>query len=682
MSRTLMAGLLLAHSLALPAATRPIAPEDLWAMQRVAQPAVSPDGVWVAFVATHYDTAANTNDSDLWLVPAAGGTARRIAGNNGSTSAPFWSNDGRLGYVLAREGEPAELWSIRVGDGEPQPLAQLPIAIRRARWLPDGQRLVFEAATFPDLDARFAEVKARIDGFKADKTQARTSESRVLRYWDKYLTDGLVPHLFELDTRTGAVRDLMPGFDRVTGFEGFEWDLAADGAEIAYSANSTPTPHQELNFDIFVLDRARGAPVNLTPASPGADTRPQYGPRGRDLLIGRNPRPGIASDYTRLMLLERAPAREREVAAGLDAAKGNWRFGADSRSAWFSAELDGRVDLYSAAFSGTQARRAVAGGSIDAIEPVDQGVVILRHDFNRPAELHRHDPRGGGRTRRLTAFNDALLAGIELGAIERIDYAGAGGDSVQAWLVLPPGIRPGQRLPLLLLAHGGPFTSWTDAWSYRWNAHVFAARGWLVAMPNFHGSMGRGQAFADSILGNHGERPAADVLALLDVLAARPDVDASRAVLAGGSYGGYLTALVTGMSPRFRAAIVHAGVFDISGQFASDATWDRPSSYGNAPWTDPVELDRWSPSRFVPQMRTPTLVLHGEKDFRVPVSQGINLYGALTGKGVPARIVVFPEENHWIMRPQASLLWHQEFFAWLDRHAGPAGAGSANPAAP
>ncbi|HQY34944.1 MAG TPA: S9 family peptidase [Pseudomonadota bacterium] len=669
MSRTLLAGLLLAVSLAAAAAPRPLTADDLWAMQRVAQPAVSPDGQWVAFVVTHYDTAANTNDSDLWLVPAAGGTARRVAGNSGSATAPFWSNEGQLGFLLAREGQPAQPWSLRIGAGEPQPLAQLPVAVKRARWLPGGRALVFEALTFPDLDARFAEVQARVDALRADKTQARISESRLLRYWDRYLTDGMVPHLFELDVASGAVRDLMPGFDRITGFEGFEWDLSADGAEIAFSANNTAPPHRELNFDIYALDRARGTLANLTPASPGADTRPVYGPRAHDLLFGRTARAGIPSDFTRLVLLERAPAREREVAAGLDAAKGAWVFGADGRSAWFNAERDGRVDLYQASFAGTKARRMAEGGSIDAIERVDDGVVYLRHDFSHPAELHRYDPHASGRVRRLTAFNDGLLAKLAMGRVERFDYPGVDGDAVQAWLAYPPDYRANQRYPLLFLAHGGPFTSWTDAWSYRWNAQVFAARGWLVAIPNFHGSMGRGQAYADAILGNHGEKPAADVLALLDVMSARRDVDGSRAALAGGSYGGYLTALVTGMSPRFRAAIVHAGVFDISGQFASDSTWDRPASYGNAPWTDPVELDRWSPSRFVPRMQTPTLVLHGEKDFRVPVSQGINLHGALTGKGVPARIVVFPDENHWIMRPQASQLWHREFFAWLDRHA-------------
>ncbi|HET9482809.1 MAG TPA: S9 family peptidase, partial [Xanthomonadales bacterium] len=299
-------------------------------------------------------------------------------------------------------------------------------------------------------------------------------------------------------------------------------------------------------------------------------------------------------------------------------------------------------------------------------------IAYTRQDFSHPAELHRVDARGGT-PRRLTGFNDALLRPLSLGKVESVRYAGHGGAPVQAWLVYPADHDPRRRWPVLLLAHGGPFGAWNDGFNYRWNAHVFAARGYIVALPNFHGSTGFGQAFADSILGNHGEKPAADMIAARDWLAARRDVDPARIAIAGGSYGGYLAALLTGLTDKFAASIVHAGVFDLTVQFASDSHWDRPAAYGNAPWTDPVELDRWSPSRFSPKFATPTLITHGEKDYRVPVTQGINLHGVLTGKGVPSRIVIFPDENHWILKPQASKLWYDEVGAWLDRWVEPRG---------
>lgn len=665
---------------------RPLTVDDLWAMQRVTQATASPDGRQVAFVVTAFDVDRNAGDGDLWLADLAGDRpARRLTSGTGSDGTPFWRPDSRaVGFVRTLENEPTRLYALELAGGEPQPLLSTPVPVTKARWFPDGHRVVFEAATWPDLDDRFTEVKKRLDAQKSDKTQARISESRLLRYWDRYLTDGRVPHLFEADLRTGAIRDLMPGFDRITGFEGFEWDLSADGREIAFAANSTPAPHREIDFDLYALDVARRRLANLTPDRAGNDTRPVYAPSGRDLMFTTVPRASIGSDLDRLARLDRAHGRVIEIAPGLDAAKGGAQWSRDGRDAWFTAEREGRVSLYAAAASGgATTRLLVAGGTVDHVAAGRDAIAYTRQDFDHPAELHRIDPRGG-RPVRLTGFNDTRLRALSFGKVESVRFRGHGGAPVQTWLVYPPGYDARRRWPVVLLAHGGPFGAWNEGFNYRWNAHAFAARGYLVAMPNFHGSTGFGQAFADSILGNHGEKPAADMLAARAWLASRRDVDAKRIAIAGGSYGGYLAALLTGLTDEFAASIVHAGVFDLTQQFASDSHWDRAASYGNAPWTDPVELDRWSPSRFSPKFETPTLILHGEKDYRVPVTQGINLHGVLTGKGVPSRIVIFPEENHWILKPQASKLWYAEVFAWLDRwlETGSRAAADAAQAAP
>jgi dipeptidyl aminopeptidase/acylaminoacyl peptidase len=655
------------------AAARPLTVDDLWAMHRVTQATPSPDGRRIAFVVTTFDTERNAGDADLWVADLEGARPPlRLTSGFGSDTAPFWRPDSRaVGFVRSRENEPSQLYAVELAGGEPQPLLDTPISVTRARWAAGGRHVVFEATTWPELGERFTEVKARLDANKEDKTQARISESRLLRYWDHYLTDGRVPHLFELELGSGRVRDLMPGFDGITGFEGFEWDLSADGGEVAFSANSTAAPFREINFDLFAIDRSRGVIRNLTPDRPGHDTRPIYAPRGRDLLFTTTLRPAVGSELDRLARLEREGGRVVEIARTLDATKGAAQWSRDGRDAYFAAERDSRVALYAAAAGGSGSARMLAhGGSIDYVAPGHDAIAYTRQDFDHPAELHRVGLRGDP-PRRLTAFNDARLATLALGKVESVRYAGHGGDPVQAWLVYPHDYTPRKRWPVLLLAHGGPFGAWNDSFNYRWNAHVFAARGYLVAMPNFHGSTGFGQAFADSILGNHGEKPAADMLAARDWLAARRDVDPGRIAIAGGSYGGYLAALLPGLTDKFAASIVHAGVFDLTVQFASDSHWDRPSAYGNAPWTDPVELDRWSPSRWSPKFSTPTLILHGEKDYRVPVSQGINLHGVLTGKGVPARIVIFPDENHWILKPQASKLWYDEFGRWLDRWVKP-----------
>ena len=270
----------------------------------------------------------------------------------------------------------------------------------------------------------------------------------------------------------------------------------------------------------------------------------------------------------------------------------------------------------------------------------------------------------------LTRFNDERMKGFDLGSVEHATVKGAGGDSVQMFVVTPPGFdaaAPGTKWPFVQLIHGGPHSSWTDSWSYRWNPLLFAARGYVVALVNFHGSMGSGQAFADSIVGAHGDKPYADIMAATDALIARGLVDPDRMAAAGGSYGGYLTNWILGHTDRFKALVVHAGVYDLMAQFGSDSAYGRAVNYGAEPWVDPARIDQYAPSRFAAQFKTPTLILHGERDYRVPYAQGLNLYGVLTAKGVPARIVVFPEENHWVLKAQSAKLWYGEVLNWLDR---------------
>ena len=277
----------------------------------------------------------------------------------------------------------------------------------------------------------------------------------------------------------------------------------------------------------------------------------------------------------------------------------------------------------------------------------------------------------------LTSFNEKLLAQLDLGRVEDATFEGAGGDPVQMFVVFPPGFDPGRKWPLVHVIHGGPHGATLDQFHYRWNMALMASPGYVVAGVNFHGSTGAGQAFADAIVGAHGDKPFADIMKATDHLVGRGFVDESRMAAAGGSYGGYLVSWILGHTNRFAALINHAGVYDLMAQFASDATWGRSNNYGASPWTDPARVDLWSPSRFARDFQTPTIILHGEKDYRVPVTQGINLHGVLTAKGVPSRIVVFPSENHWVLKPQSAKLWWKEVFAWLDRYVGTGAAGGA-----
>ena len=341
----------------------------------------------------------------------------------------------------------------------------------------------------------------------------------------------------------------------------------------------------------------------------------------------------------------------------------------------FQAEARGRVHVYSLPISGgTGEPRLVAGGGTTAGTDVAQGpngpvVVFTRTSMLQPAELYAV-PLTGGEPRALTSFNAERLAQLDLGTAGEATFEGAGGDEVHMFLAFPPGFDKKRKWPLIHLIHGGPHGAFQDEFHYRWSAALFAAQGYVAALVNFHGSTGYGQAFAEAILGNHGDKPFEDIMKATDYLIAQGYVDEKRMAAAGGSYGGYMVSWILGHTDRFAALINHAGVYDLMAQFASDAAWGRPNNYGGAPWTDPAKVDLKSPSRYAKNFVTPTLILHGEKDYRVPVTQGINLYGVLQGKGVPTRIVIFPDENHWVLKPQAALLWWKETIAWLDRYIG------------
>jgi dipeptidyl aminopeptidase/acylaminoacyl peptidase len=670
-------------------ARRPMTAEDLWAMDRVGEPAVSPDGLRVAFTVTRYSVEENRGNGDLWVIAADGsGTPSRLTWNEGSDGSPAWSPEGdRLAFVSKRGDAPPQIYLLPLAGGEAERVTDLPMAAGEPRWFPGGRRLAFLALTWPDLNDDLEAVKKRLDERKEDKTQARLSENRLLRFWDEWKTDGRAAHLFMVDLASRKVTDLTPGSRRLLGLQDLgEWDLSPDGLEAAISANSTDPPYPTLNYDLYLLpldaDGKPGELRNATAGNPADDTDPRYSPDGRYLLFGRHRRPDVDPDFVRLARYDRASGEVAGLTDAWDGEPGDWEVSPDGSTVFFHAEEKGRVNLYRMPIAGGSPEIVARGGTTAgvAVAPAAAAggaapsgsrtlrLVFRRDSITQPGELFALD-LAGGEPRALTSFNAARLAGLDLGAVGEATVAGAEGHPLHMLLAFPPGFDPARKWPLLQVIHGGPHGASLDQFHYRWNAALFAARGHVVAMVNFHGSTGYGQAFAESILGNHGDRPFADVMAATDHLLAQGYVDAGRMAAAGGSYGGYLVAWILGHTDRFAALVDHAGVYDLRGQFASDSTWGRPTNYGAAPWTDPERVDRYSPSRYAPHFKTPTLVLHGEKDYRVPYTQGVNLYGVLQGKGVPSRIVIFPEENHWVLKPQAALLWWKEVFAWLDRWA-------------
>lgn len=653
---------------------KPITANDLWAMKRCGSVAVSPDGKSVALVVTEYDVEDNSGNGDIWLTSIDEGNPRRFTTGESSEGSPQWSPDGsRLAFVAKRgDDEYSQIYVIHVGGGEARAVTDMPLGASAPRWLPDGRRIVFASRMIPgfetDLDSLRAEVKRR----KESKVTARITENRFYRHWDKWLTDGYYPHFYLLDLETEEMTDLTPGYDKYwrAGWNA-DYDVSPDGEEIAFSAVAHPAPFDSLLWDVYLLKiDSPGETASITEDNPANDTAPRYSPDGKYILYGRQEIVGFYADRTRLTRYDRKTGEKVELAQRFDRSPRGWRFSPDSRTVYFTAQDKGGTSIFSTPMKGGPVVEVFSGGTSSNLEVAgSKTLVFLHEDLSHPAELYSVRT-GGGRGSKLTSFNDEILDRVEMGIVYEHYFEGAGGDEVQMFVIYPPGFDHSKKWPLLHLVHGGPHGIFGDYFHYRWNAQLFAAPGYVTAMVNFHGSSSFGQDYTDVISGEWGDKPFTDIMKATDFLIDTGVIAESRMAVAGGSYGGYLVSWIGCKTDRFACIINHAGVFDLVNQFASDYTMGRERSFGGAPWTDLEGLLRWSPAHNVENYVTPTLIIHGEKDYRVPIGQGLEAYGILKGKGVDAKLVYFPDENHWVLSPQNSIFWYNEFHAWLDKHIG------------
>lgn len=668
----------------------PLALEDLWTMERLGSPALSPDGHLAIFPLTTYDRDENTSETHLWLVPTDGSAPpRRLTWQKGKHAEPAWSPDSREIVFTSKRGDDektkTQLYRLALDGGEAEPLTEMPSSVSAPRWLGDGRRIAFVADTFAEVGDDLEALAERLQALEDDKVGAQISDNRLVRYWDAYRTDGRVPHVFLLDLDSRAVRDLMAGWDGLFQFMSFAWDIAPDGRELAVAANASPPPWRELDMAIYLLPLAEdGTPGErrlLAEDSSVADRAPHYSPDGRHLLFARNLRPSHSADFTRLARLDRASGEISLLAADWDREISGWEVSEDGSTILITAQDEGRGHLWALpidAASDAAPRELLRGGVVSNPVAAEGGrLILLRNSFDSPASLWTAQLEGTSDAaprlddlRLLADPNRERVAQIDFGSLEDVRFTGADDEPVQLWVVKPPDFDPSKTWPFVLLIHGGPHSAWLDTFHYRWHAALFAAQGWVVGGLNFHGSSGFGQAFCESIEGAHAEKPFADAMRAVDHMLAEGYIDPDRLAAAGGSFGGYMVSWILGHSDRFQALVSHAGVFDLMAQFASDYTWHRGTSYGAEPWEDPQRIDQYSPSRYAEHFSTPTLILHGERDYRVPVTQSFALHHMLVAKGVPSRLAIFPKENHWILKPQAAEIWWKEIESWIERYVG------------
>jgi len=675
--RVLVASLVLASA---PVAAKGLTVDDMLAMQRVSDPAVSPDGKQVVFVVRDTDMDANRGRTDLYLANVDGtGGVRRLTSHPENDSDPRWSPDGRWIYFASARGGSQQVWRISPVGGEGHQVTQLPLDINGFTLFPDGKRLVVAIDVWPDAKTLADSVKKDAAQAKS-KTKARIYDQLLFRHWDTW-EDGRFSHLFvwtppELGGKADDAKDLTPGQKTDSPVHPFgsmdEVDVSPDGKTVAFVARTGGRETAwKTNTNVFLVAAdGRSKPVELTADNPGYDFGPSFSPDGRSLALRQMKRAGFEADRERISVIDLATKKTRVVTEAWDRSAGSIEWSADGRTIYTEADNVGNHSLYAIDVASGAAKLLVDKGTSSTPKVAGDRILFVRDTLKLPAELFTMKADGSD-LKQLTRFNEARLAKIQFGEYEQFSFKGAHGDTVYGYVMKPAGYTGGGKVPVAMLIHGGPQGSFGDHFHYRWNPQTYAGHGYGVVFIDFHGSTGYGQKFTDAITGDWGGAPYEDLMKGLDfALAKYTWLDKNRVVALGASYGGYMINWINGHTDRFKALVCHDGNLDERmAYFDTEELWFPEWEHGGVPWNQADGYIKHNPIDYVKNWKTPTLVIHGGLDFRVVDTQGMSTFTALQRKGIPSRFIHFPDENHWVLKPQNSKLWHEEVLAWIDRFA-------------
>ncbi len=708
--------LLLCTSLFAQSPKHPFTFEDMMKLKRVDEPVPSPDGKCVVFSATDVDLEANTKISHLWIVPASGGESKRLSETPNHEERPRFSPDGKKLIWTSKATDPTQIWMCDFDSGsgtlvgKPHQVTDISTGADGAIWSPDGKNIVFVSAVYADCKDDACN-KQRDEELKKSKVKAKIFTKLFYRHWNAF-TEFKRSHLFVVNadssveagvspatstekqpgTAATTAKDLTPGDHDVPPFHLGGQDMYAispDGQELAYTSNIDEVEATSTNNEIFVVPMSGPAAAGKKiSTSPGADTTPLYSPDGKYIAWRSQARTGFEADKWRLFVQDRQSGDTRDLIEKFDASVGSYAWDLKSDRIYFSYEADGQAVLTQVHLAKVQEKLEYANptGKPEADEHdghVDNLIVggnTLYYTHNLIAQpddiwAEKIGPRDEGELfvpNKITHVNEQLLADIDMQGIEAFGFKGANDEHVEGFIVRPPGFDPNKKYPLKFLIHGGPQGAWGNSWTYRWNAELFAASGSVVVMINFHGSTGYGQKFTDSISGDWGGKPYVDLMKGLDYVEKTfPFIDKNREAALGASYGGYMANWLLGHTDRFKCVVSHDGMFNSESAYGTtEELWFNEWEFKGPPWKNRELYRRFSPHLFADKFKTPTLVIHGQNDYRLDVSEGFQLFTTLQRLKIPSKMLYFPDEGHWVLKPQNSRLWYKTVNDWVDQWCG------------
>jgi len=659
-----------------PAVSRPMTAMDLQSMHRLGSPDVSPDGHWAVFTVSATDWGKNkrVNTLDLLDLSSPGSIPHPVPGAEKGHDAVFGS-DGSLWFLMPVK-EQDQLFRMTVG-GRPVQVSGFKGDIGGFKVAPSGTKVVVWA----DRDLRCANLNCADLPKETKIGSGRTFDQLFIRHWDTWAEPGVRSRLFTFEVTGGKLSgNGIPIEGKLVGDSpskpfggGEEITFSPDGRTVYFALREAGrTEELSTNLDIFAAPSdGSSPPVNLTASNKATDTQPAVSPDGRTLAYVAMARPGYESDRTVLMLRDLNSGLVRPLTQSWDRSVGSIEWTKDGRAILVTAEDTLETPVFKVDVASGKVERLTGEGSYGNVHALSGGgAIATMNSIRAPDDLYRLDSRGS--PARLTDLNRALLAQLDGVTFQKFSFAGANNDTVWGWTLKPANVSA--PLPIAFVVHGGPQGSFNDSWSYRWNPRLFSAPGYAVVSVDFHGSTGYGQAFQDAINRNWGGWPLEDLQKGLAYATAHdPQLEANNACALGGSYGGYMMNWIEGNWPdRFKCIIQHDGVFDARAMaFETEELWFDEWEHGGHPYYEtPQEFERWNPVNFVKNWRTPQLVITSERDFRIPYTQGIAAFTALQRLNIPSRLLVFPDENHWVLKPKNSVQWYHEVFGWMRQWLG------------